>query len=86
MEGTFSRQLMWLIARYGIALGDSLSGAGTVGAWSGAYFLINRRRIWMHGTRLLPLLATGLITQLAAFNAILYGSSYFLDSDTARRS
>lgn len=68
---------------YGTALGDSLNGAGITASWSLAYFLINSRRsLRLRGIHPLSFL----VVNLAGFNALIYGSYYFLDADTARRT
>jgi hypothetical protein len=70
-------------SRYGTALGDSLNGAGITASWSLAYFLINSRRsLRFRGIQPLSFL----VVNLAGFNALIYGSYYFLDADTARRT
>lgn len=64
-------------------LGDSLNGAGITSAWSLAYFLINSRHcLRLRGAHGLSL---GVVS-LAGINALVYGSYYFLDADTARRN
>ena len=68
---------------YGTALGDSLNGAGITASWSLAYFLINSRRS-LRIRSLHPL--SFFVINLAGFNALVYGSYYFLDADTARRT
>src|SRR5271170_3171538 len=69
--------------RYGTALGDTLNGAGITASWSLAYFLINSRRSWrFRGFHPLSFA----VVNLAGFNALVYGSYYFLDADTARRT
>ena len=70
-------------SRYGTLLGDSLNGAGITSAWSLAYFLINSPRcLKLRGAHGLSLGVVG----LAGVNALVYGSYYFLDADTARRT
>ena len=69
---------------YGTALGDSLNGAGITAAWSLGYFLINSRRSLRLRGGFHPL--SFLVVNLAGLNAIIYGSYYFLDADTARRT
>ena len=72
-----------LMARYGTALSDSLNGAGITAAWSLAYVLINSRRcLRIKGLHPLSLA----VLSLASLNAGIYGSYYFLDADTARRT
>jgi len=69
--------------RYGTALGDSLNGAGITASWSLAYFLINSRRcLRLRGMHPLSFA----IVNLAGLNALIYGSYYFFDADTARRT
>jgi len=68
---------------YGTALGDSLNGAGITASWSLAYFLINSRRSLRIPVRH-PL--SFAVISLAGFNTLVYGSYYFLDADTARRT
>ena len=66
-----------------MALGDSLNGAGIIAAWSMAYSLVNFRRCFrLQGVHPLSFAVFG----LANINAVLYGSFYFLDADTARRT
>jgi Altered inheritance of mitochondria protein 19 len=64
-------------------LGDSLNGAGITASWSFAYFLVNSRRsLRFRGMHPVSFAVTG----LAGLNALVYGSFYFLDADTARRT
>jgi len=83
MEGILPRQWIELMESYGTALGDSLNGAGITAAWSGAYYLVNWRRAFPARGRSFT---SFLVLQFALFNGFVYGSYYFLDADTARRS
>lgn len=72
-----------VICRYGTALGDSLNGAGITASWSMAYFLINSGRcLRLRGANPLSFA----VLNLAGLNALVYGSYYFIDADTARRT
>ena len=83
MEGNPPSLVWFTDSRYGTALGDSLNGAGITASWSLAYFLINSRRsLRFRGIQPLSFL----VVNLAGFNALIYGSYYFLDADTARRT
>jgi hypothetical protein len=81
MEGTLD--MGFTDARYGTALGDSLNGAGITASWSFAYFLINSKKsLRLRGIHPLSFA----VINLAGFNALIYGSYYFFDADTARRT
>ena len=73
--------------RYQTSMGDSLNGAGITAAWSFAWVLMNTRRCLRIPFRRfggIPLAVFSLF--YANVNWIVYGSYYFLDADTARRT
>jgi len=73
--------------RYQTSMGDSLNGAGITAAWSFAWVLMNTKRCLRIPIRRfggIPLAVFSLF--YANVNWIMYGSYYFLDADTARRT
>ena len=68
-------------------MGDSLNGAGITAAWSFAWVLIKTKRCLRIPIRRfggIPLAVFSLF--YANVNSVMYGSYYFLDADTARRT